>query len=201
MPACTNPEGPGPLGAGRRAIAVAATLCLLVLAWFGVPARAADDSAPLERAVKAAFVYQFLNYVEWPPNAFASADAPVVVGIIGSERFAAELEQIVRGRRAGSRPIVVRRIKETDPLSGLQVLFVAEVEGARLAALARAAQQNGVLLVTESEGALASGSAINLRVLDGRVRFEVALDTAERSGLKLSSRLLALAQSVRTGRP
>jgi hypothetical protein len=184
---------------GRPAATLGLAIEFLLLMLLGGPARAADDNAQLERAVKAAFVYQFLNYVQWP-KAFASADAPVVVGVVGSTEFANELKQIVRGRTAAGRPVVVRRLDDVDSLRDMHAVFVPAAERARVATLARLAQQIGVLLVTETEDGLTLGSTINLRVDEGRVRFEVALDTAEHSGLRISSRLLGLAHSVRTGR-
>ena len=81
------------------------------------------------------------------------------------------------------------------------MLFIGKTESARLNQLAQSAQPRSILTVTESDGALAHGSVINFVLNDGRVRFEIALDSAEKSGLKLSSRLLAVAQEVRTGMP
>lgn len=87
-----------------------------------------------------------------------------------------------------------------DPLDDVHMLFVGRAESSRLAQIVSAARQRGVLLVTDFEGALDEGSAINLLLLQNRVRFEVSLDAAEKSGLKLSSRLLAVATSVRPAR-
>jgi hypothetical protein len=99
------------------------------------------------------------------------------------------------------RPVVVRRLKPGDSLDGVHVLFLGKAETARLAQFTQAAQSRSILLVTESDGALAQGSIINFVMAERRVRFEIALDSAEKSRLKLSSRLLAVAQQVRTGTP
>lgn len=175
--------------------------CACVLAGaLPPPAVAQSTGAPLERAVKAAFVYKFLAYVEWPAQSFESADTPLVIGVHGADDIAAELTTIVADRAVGERPVQVKRLQSGDPLAGLHVLFVGRTDAARLAALARALQARPTLVVTEAAGALNAGSMINLVVApDGRVRFEIALDAVERAGLKLSSRLLALAQSVRPG--
>ena len=158
--------------------------------------------APLERAVKAAYVYKFLAYVDWPAAAFDAPDAPFVIGVLGSEAIADELRQIVAGRSVGERAVQIKRLREGEPASGLHVLFVGRSETTRLAALARSLHGQPTLVVSESPGALGAGSTINLVVAtDGRVRFEIALDAAEHNGLRLSSRLLALAQSVRPGGP
>lgn len=179
--------------------AAAALACALAVA---VPAAAQTVAVPLERAVKAAFVYKFLAYVEWPATSFDSADTPLVIGVQGADDIAAELQQIVAGRAVGDRPLQVKRLREGDAVAGLHVLVVGRSEAARIAPLARALQGRPTLVVTESPAGLNAGSMINLVVAaDGRVRFEVALDPVERAGLKLSSRLLALAQAVRAGGP
>jgi hypothetical protein len=187
------------LGIARGALAIA---FIAILA--SAPARnahAADDDATLEQRVKAAFLYQFAGYVEWPPNAFAQPGAPITIAVLGADPLAAELSQVVTGRTVGGRTVSVKRVKPGESLAGVHILFVGRSENARLAQLAQASQPRAILTVTESDGALAHGSMINFVLVDRRVRFEVALDSAEKGGLRLSSRLLAVAQQVRSGTP
>jgi len=146
--------------------------------------------------VKAAFLYKFAAYVEWPPGAFAAPEAPFVFGIVGSEDVAAELAKVTAGRQVGARPVVVKRMREGEPLRGLHVVFVGRLAAERLAALIRATQLAALLFVTETERGLEAGSAINFVVVDDRVGFEVSLDAAERHGLKISSRMLGVARRV-----
>lgn len=166
----------------------------------GSPAGAAEEPT-LEHRVKAAFLYQFVGYVEWPPRSFTLPDAPVVIAVMGADAVAAELRQVVTGRTAGGRKVAVKQVRPGEPLAGVHILFIGSAESARLAQVAQSAQPRPVLTVTEAEGALEQGSMINFVIVDRRVRFEVALDSAERNGLRLSSRLLAVAQQVRTGTP
>jgi hypothetical protein len=175
-----------------------ASACVLGFAMFA-PEDVSGQArgAATERGVKAAFLYKFLAYVEWPAGTFARDDQPIVVGLLGADDLQAELADVVRGRTVDERPIEVRRLRPGDPLAGVHVLFVGASERARIAALSRAAR--GTLVVTESEDALDLGSAINFVVIEGRVRFEVALAAVDRAGIKLSSRLLAVAQNVRMG--
>jgi hypothetical protein len=93
--------------------------------------------------------------------------------------------------------VEVRRLRASDAPDDVHMLFVGRAESSRVAQLAQVARQRGILLVTDFEGALDEGSAINLLVLQNRVRFEVSLDAADKSGLKLSSRMLGVALSVR----
>lgn len=201
-------HGLGPRAAGARAgMTWRATLLAgaAMLAWCGgwqtIPARAADDAPALENRVKAAYLYRFAEYVEWPESAFPRRDAPVTIGVLGSESLAGELAQAVAGRTINDRPVTVKRLKPGEPLAGVNVLFIGKAESARLNQLAQGAQPRSILTVTESEGALAQGSVINFVVADRRVRFEISLESAEKSKLKLSSRLLAVAQQVRPGTP
>lgn len=182
-------------------VAVTRTL-VAILAFVASALAGAQSPAPLERAVKAAFVYKFIAYVDWPATAFESPDAPFVIGVLGSDAIAEELRQIVAGRAVGERAVQVRQLREGDAATDVHVLFVGRGEAARIPALARSLQGRPTLIVGESAGALAAGAMINLIVAaDGRVRFEVAQDAAERASLRLSSRMLALARAVRTGAP
>jgi YfiR/HmsC-like len=192
----------GPLSLPRAAIAWRAIVVGLGLALLcsSVPAAAAvEPEQNMERSVKAAFLYKFLNFANWPVTSFADADAPFVIGIFGSEAMASAVAKLVADHPVSGRAIEVRTMKRGDSLAGLHVLFVARPETSHLATLSQQAQQQSVLLVSESDRGLSQGSAINLVVVDGRIRFDVALDAAEKSGVRLSSRLLAVARSVRTG--
>jgi hypothetical protein len=163
------------------------------------PAVAAAERTPLERSVKAAFLYKFAGYVEWPQLPPHQQGSPIVIAVAGADDVAAELEMAVAGRTINDRPIAVRRVAENDSLAGVHVLFVGTQERVRIAAWLRASHIYPVLVVTEGEGSLASGSALNFVIQDGRVRFEASPEAAERKGLKLSSRLLGVATNIRPG--
>jgi hypothetical protein len=180
-----------------------ALVCRAALMWVAAlaswSAGAAEETTPLEQRVKAAFLYQFASYVEWPALAFAQPDTPVTIGVMGAEQLAAELKQLSAGRTVGGRKVEVRQVRPGETLAGINILFIGSTENARLAQVVQTAKSRAMLVVTEADGALYQGSMINFVIVDRRVRFEVALDSVERSGLKLSSRLLAVAQQVRTG--
>ncbi|MEO6749712.1 MAG: YfiR family protein [Casimicrobiaceae bacterium] len=154
-------------------------------------------SSDLERAVKAAYLYKFLNYVEWPPSAFADDSAPFVIGVYGADAIAAQLTQLAAEHDVAGRRVEVRRLKRYEPLAGVHVLFVGAQDAAQLPALVRAVRQRALLLVSEEKDGLDAGSAINLVVDDDHVRFDIAPENAERMGVHLSSRLLAVARTVR----
>ena len=144
-----------------------------------------------EPAVKAAFLYKFAAYVEWP--AASRPDAPFVIATLAADEVAAELTTILAGRAVAGRPAVVRTVREGEALRDVQVLFVGR-RAADPRAAVRAAQQQGVLTVTET--GLEAGAAINFVIVEDRVAFEVSLEGAERSGHRISSRMLAVARRV-----
>jgi hypothetical protein len=167
----------------------------LAAALLALPA-AAHAQAEREVQVKAAFLYKFGDFVEWPADAFAGPDGAFIIGVVGADAMAAELERVVAGRTIQERKVVVRRLRRGEALGRLHVLFVGEAESVRLPDVAAAAQSQPVLVVTESDNATARGSMINFVSVDGRVRFDVALPSAERGRLKISARLLAVARRV-----
>jgi hypothetical protein len=181
-------------------------VCCAALAVFLAAAgsSAAQDGAPQsaqEHEVKAAFLFKFLPFIEWPADTFAGAEAPIAVGVLGSTEVADDFEALAEGRAVGGRAVEVRRLKPGAAPADLQVLFVGRSQEGRLADLSRAVQGRPVLLVSESAGALDAGSMVNFIVAGGRVRFEVSLEAAERAGLRISSRMLSVATNVRPARP
>jgi hypothetical protein len=178
----------------RRCLRVLLSAAALATALVAAVSAHAQREAP-EASVKAAFLYKFANYVEWPANAFASPSAPLVIGVAGAGEIAADLERIVPGRSVAGHPVTVRRVHEGEPLRGIHILFVGRDEAA-IATLVRDAREQGVLTVTEGERGLEMGSAINFVTAGERVAFEVSLDAAEKGGHRISSRMLAVARRV-----
>lgn len=158
----------------------------------------AQGAATRESSIKAAFVYKFAGFVEWPPAALRAGD-PLAIGVIGADAVASDLEQIVAGRTLEGRTVTVRRMREGDAAQPPHVLFVGATRDSRLREIA-AAVAGPVLVVTEQENGLRLGGVLNFVLEEGRVRFAASLPAAEARGLKLSARLLAVAQAV-VGRP
>jgi len=184
-----------PLVAGgwrNRLLAVA--MLMFAVSCLAVGSQQGGSTPLLERSVKAAFLYKFLGYMEFPSD----PGSTLVVGVLGADDVASELAQIANGRNVGNRTISVRKLGDGDALTGLQLLFVgadASLPGASL----WAAEKNGIVTVTEQEDGLQIGSVINFRLVDERVRFEVSLPAAERCNVRLSSRLLSVAYHVQKG--
>ena len=162
-------------------------------------ARPDAGAAELERNVKAAFLYKFLMFTEFPPSSFADPAAPMVIGVLGDDEMARGLARLVAGRAVNRRPLEVRVLRENDPAEGLHLLFVGGNDAGRLARIAR--PQTPLLVVTEAANGLQHGSVINFRIVAERVRFDVSLEAADKHKIKLSSRLLTVANLVHKGAP
>ena len=197
MTMTSPPRGAGAACSSGRWLKAAAACFACALA--AVSSAQVRDVAPVSAtSVKAAFLYKFASYVEWPLPADA-ANAPITIGVAGAEPFAAELAEITRGRTVAGRAINVRRVTPDDSFDGLQILFISNQARNGERNLLANARSKPILTVTESAGALADGSIINFTQDKDRVRFEISLYAAEQSMLKLNSRLLAVADAVHRG--
>jgi len=159
-------------------------------------ARAAEPYT--EDAVKAAYLYRFAGYVNWPDDKLG--DAPFTIDVIGSPGVARELRRLLPGHLVNSRPAQVREISGIRELGGAQILFVGAGHADILRALMPSANLPPVLVVTDEEGGLSAGAALNFLTIDRNVRFEVSLSTADRWRLKISSELLGVAVRVQGAR-
>ena len=185
-------SGPAP----RRVAALRRTLFAFALTSLALATLPAAAEEVLEASVKAAYLYKFLGYVDWPPASFPSADTPQVIGVMGADDALAEFQRLTAGRQVDGHSLVARKIGAGDPVEGLHVLYVGR--GAKASAVLPALAGRPILAVTDSPAGLAEGSALNFVMVQGRVRFEASLPAAERAGLKLSARLLSVAERVVT---
>lgn len=180
-----------PLG-GRRA-ALRALVCALPLATFAHPAGAA--TAQVETAVKAAYLYRLLSYVDWPP-AVLEGGGPFGIGVAQADDVLEELQRVLPGRTVHGRPVLARRLADGDALDGLHVVLVGG-SLRRAGSWMRLLRERPMLLtVTDAPRGLETGSVLNFVETEGKVRFEASLVAAEKAELKLSSRLLAVAVRV-----
>ncbi len=159
-----------------------------------VPTRAQHAAEASEPAVKAAYLYRLCSHVTWPSQ--PASTGPLVIGVMHAPQVHAELSLLVPGRKIDGRDIEVRRLQEADPVDTVHVLYVGREPALKNGSWARLAAHRGMLLVSDQPDGLVHGAAINFVRSGGRVRFEAAPDAADRHGLKLSARLLAVAERV-----
>lgn len=183
-------------------LALAAVCLLLAAAPLRAAAQASSgdgkSAAYPEADVKAAFLYNFGNYVQWPDDG-GTEEEPITFAILEAPEVGAALERLVRGRTLQNRSVRVRRLRSVNELDGAEVLFIGARENSRLSQLIDAVE-GPTLIVTDAPDGLADGAMINFQIIDRRLRFEIALPAAEAAGLTLSSRLLSAALRVETTR-
>ncbi len=181
----------------RRMNLVPLVTILILSAIIYSRALAAQTNPGSEYQVEAAFLYNFARFVEWPQNAFSGPRQPLGVCVFGHDPFGPALEDSLLGKSIGKHPLMVGHANQLQDLTGCQVVFVGGFERARIPDLIHHLQGRPVLLVGESEGFAESGGTIQFTIEDHHVHFLINPDAAERAGLKVSSKLLALAKIVR----
>jgi hypothetical protein len=181
--------GQAPHGSFWRGLALLLTLVLA----FPVAAQETHS----EEAVKAAYLYRFAGYVEWPEG--SATGRPFVIAVVGASEVARELRRMLPGHLINNQTVQVREVRRVSDVADAQMLYV----GANNADFLRAMSPSGnspILIVTDEEQGLDLGGALNFVTVDKRVRFEVSLTAAERARLKISADLLSVAIRVRGGR-
>jgi hypothetical protein len=159
-----------------------------------LPANAQAGATPEE--VEAAYIHRFTGYVDWPPKVFADAAAPIVVGVVGSDRMFELLSAVVIGRPVQGRAVEVRRLSTPAHVADVQMVFIGKDAWKELPAWGAAAEKHAVVVTTDEPHGVEHGAALAYIQKEQRIRFEASLTAAEESGVKLSSRLLAVAERV-----
>ncbi|HVB87619.1 MAG TPA: YfiR family protein [Candidatus Dormibacteraeota bacterium] len=178
----------------RRAVVVA-----LVASILSGTRVLAQQNGPSEYQLKAAFLFNFAKFVDWPPGSFAGPKSPFVICILGPDPFGQTIDDTLRGQTMDSRPVTVLRVQDPPQLRRCQVAFVGATEAGHLPAIVQALRGANVLLVGETPGFAAAGGAIQFEMRDRHIRFSINPAAAERAGLRVSSKLLSLATIVRDG--
>lgn len=155
----------------------------------------AQSETANEYDVKAAFLYNFAKFIEWPGTSANDPD-PMAICIYGDDPFGRALDEIVKGKAIDNREIVVRRTHHLDDIRNCQIVFVSATESGHLSEIIASLQGLSVLLVGDTPGFAEHGGHIEFTTEENRVRFSINVDASERSGLRMSSKLLALAKII-----
>jgi hypothetical protein len=171
--------------------AIAAVLVLSVLSRDV----AAEPAAIGEYKVKAAFVYNFAKYVEWPPEAFPNDHSPLVVTILGTTPLS-EAFDAIRGKTVKSRQLEIRQANRVEDVGASHILFVCDSERQHAAHIVESVGNKSILTISDMKNFAKTGGMISFVTIDDKIRFDINLGSARRSGLKISSQLLKLARTV-----
>lgn len=186
-------------GAARPARAwLRAAAAAWLIATTGL-ALAQDAVTAAAHSVKAAYLFKLPGYVDWPAARFDSPDSALTIAVLNDDAVADALTTITAGRSVNGHPVVVRRLEADNDLDGVHVLFFTGIGEARADGIVASAAMRNILTVTDLQPNV-DDSVIDFVTVNGRVRFEVRLDAAERNGLRLHSGLLNVASRVYGGR-
>jgi hypothetical protein len=183
----------------RKKIAQIGFAVLIGCISFGVGQVRGQDqqtSTSLEYKVKAAYLFNFAKYVEWPSSTFSGPEAPITIGVLGDDPFGAILEKTVARRIIGGRSVVIQRSKRLEAIKTCQVIFISTSEKVRLPEILAELAKTHALTVSEMERFLEQGGMVSFVFEKGGVQFEINSDKAREAGLGISARMLGSAKAV-----
>lgn len=200
LPSLNHPQiqppptgGVGVVACGRRRL-LGLVGAVLMGVWAG-QAGAGEVALP-EPQIKALFLFNFTKYVEWPEPAFGGPTAPLIIGIVGAPAVAEPLEKLAAGKSLNGHPIVIRRLEPADQTAPCHILFLGDLPSQQLPEWLQVRRGQPVLVVGEDAKFTELGGIVNFGQRDHKIRLEINTNTAAASGLKLSSKLLAVADLV-----
>jgi len=156
----------------------------------------ADAQVSREYEIKAAFLYNFIKLIEWPPEVLPKSSPTITMCVLGEDPFGETMDSIADKSVKGKK-LLIRRVPNAAAAEHCNVLFISSSEQERLTAILNAIKRPGVLTVGETDRFVEQGGIINLVVDRNKIRFEVNMDGAEQAGLQISSKLLNLARAVK----
>lgn len=156
----------------------------------------ADAQLLSEHDVKAAFLVNFAKFTEWPAGAFPDAASPFVIGVAGDEALRRGIDHLAKGKLFSGRALQTRNVKDANDVSQIHLLFIGRLPGFRAEDILKALNGLPVLTVGDALGFCTEGGMIAFLLERDRLRFEIRFDATEDAGLKVSSRVLALAKTV-----
>ncbi len=146
-----------------------------------------------EYQLKAAFLFNFTRFVEWPASALPADETPLVIGILGNNPFGSFLEELVSGEKVDGHPVIVTQYKSTDDIKKCHILFINLPDPKKQAEAIADLHTKSILMVSDNVSFLSSGGMIRLFTRDNRIKMEVNVEASKAAGLTISSKLLRLA--------
>jgi hypothetical protein len=187
----------GTLAAARRSFGLPAPATLLSCVVFLVLGSTGRGSAQTNQAsvyeLNAAYLFNFAKFIEWPAGTFSDPSAPLVFAVAGEDPFGSILDRTLKGKKIGSRPIVIKRFKRVSDIEPCHILFVSSSLASKLPQVLEKLKGAPTVTVGESEGFARKGGVFRFLLMDNKVRFEINVDATRRLGLAVSAKLLQVA--------
>jgi hypothetical protein len=181
-------------GGGRRPVAqlrrLRTWLIGLVLACASAPTAPAQSAPPAEYQVKAVFLFNFAQFVDWPAQAFHEPLAPLVIGVLGEDPFGTYLDDLVSGEKIGDRPLLVRRFKRVEELTDCHIVFICRSEARNLAQIVTRLKGQSLLTVSDADTFTRQGGMVRFATENGKIRLRINVEAAKACHLTISSKLL-----------
>jgi len=172
-------------------------VALLFCGGLGVIVRSASAT---EYQVKAVFLFNFAQFVEWPAEAFPDRDAPLIIGVLGQDPFGSYLDETVRGERVNSRQLVVQRYRRVEDVKNCHLLFISRSEGDHLEQIVNSLRYRRILTVSDADISAKSGVIIRFVTEQNKIKLRISIAAARAANLTISSKLLRLAEIVAPGK-
>jgi hypothetical protein len=154
----------------------------------------AQGTQPTEYQIEAAYLYNFARFVDWPPQAFASTNAPMVIGVLGDNVFGNSLHTIINSKKINGHELQFQQFDSAMAATNCQILFISSSEKSHLSKILGQLRGTKILTVSEADNFIGDGGMIYLFIDEqSRVRFQINNNAARNAGLTISSKLLSLA--------
>jgi len=184
------------VGASRRRLRALCLVATILVAGGGARADQTSTGSLSEYQIKAAYLYYFSTFVDWPSNTYARTGESLVIGVLGEDPFGAVLDETLRGKSVNNRKIVVRRFANIKDARDSHVLFISNSERDRLPSILKALEGASVLTVGDLDRFASRGGQIAFRTEDKKVRFDINVAAVQRAHLKISAQLMKLGRIV-----
>lgn len=172
-----------------------AWLFIPAILFFGAARLGSETAAAPDYQIKAVFLFNFAQFVEWPPKAFPDSQAHVVIAVLGEDPFGSYLDETILGEKANGHPLVVQRYRRASEIKVCHVLFISRSEEGRLEQILASLKGRNVLTVADSNDFAARGGMVQF-FTDKKVRMRINLEAVKAANLKISSKLLRVAETV-----
>jgi hypothetical protein len=171
------------------------TCCGLLLFILPVSYLHAQNKAASEYQVKAVFLFNFTQFIEWPAETFNSPDEPFVIGIIGENPFGTYINETVSGEKYGTHPIVIKNYKKREDIGNCQMLYITSDEQEEVKNILASISQKNILTVNDLPGFTKNGGMVQFYIENNKIRLRINVERSKAAGLNISSKLLSVAET------